>query len=53
MKIRDLRVRINSYIVLVFLVLVSAFGYVLVAHQDRLYRSNIEKLKNRWASFIS
>lgn len=45
MKIRDLRVRINSYIVLVFLVLVSAFGYALVAHQDRLYRSNIEKLK--------
>jgi len=45
MKIRDLRVRINSYIVLVFLVLVAAFGYALVAHQDRLYRGNIEKLK--------
>jgi diguanylate cyclase (GGDEF)-like protein/PAS domain S-box-containing protein len=45
MKIRDLRVRINSYIVLVFLALVAAFGYALIAHQDRLYRGNIEKLK--------
>ena len=45
MKLRDLRVRISSYIVLVFLALVAAFGYALVAHQDRLYRGNIEKLK--------
>lgn len=45
MKIRDLRIRINSYIVLAFLVLVTAFGYALVAHQNMLYRSSIEKLK--------
>ncbi len=45
MKIRDLRVRINSYIVLVFLVLVTAFGYALVAHQNMLYRNSVEKLK--------
>lgn len=45
MKISDLRVRINSYIVLVFLVLVTGFGYALVAHQNMLYRGNIEKLK--------
>jgi diguanylate cyclase (GGDEF)-like protein/PAS domain S-box-containing protein len=51
MKIRELRVRINSYIVLVFLVLVSAFGYALVAHQDRLYRGNIEKLKKSVSIF--
>lgn len=45
MKIRDLRVRINSYMVLGFLMLVSAFGYALVAHQGRLYQSNIGQLK--------
>lgn len=45
MGISDLRARINSYIVLVFLVLMTAFGYALVTHQNMLYLSNIEKIK--------
>ena len=45
MKISDLRARINSYIVLVFLVLMTAFGYALVAHQNMLYRGSTEKVK--------
>lgn len=32
MKVSDLRVCINSYIVLVFLVLMSVFGTALVAY---------------------
>lgn len=45
MKISDLRARINSYIVLVFLVLMTAFGYALVVHQNMLYRASTEKIK--------
>ena len=39
MKVSDLRVRINSYIVLVFLVLMSVFGTALVAQSTELKRS--------------
>lgn len=51
MKISDLRARINSYIVLVFLVLMTAFGYALVAHQNVLYRGSTEKIKKSIAIF--
>ena len=45
MKINDLRVRINSYIVLVFLLLMTIFGYVLVNHQHTLYRTATDKIQ--------
>jgi diguanylate cyclase (GGDEF)-like protein/PAS domain S-box-containing protein len=45
MKISDLRARINSYIVLVFLVLMTAFGYALVTHQNMLYRDSLKKIQ--------
>ena len=45
MKLSDLRVRINSYIVLGFLTLVTVFGVTLVTHQNALYRSTVDKLK--------
>lgn len=51
MKLGKLRARINSYIVLVFLLLMAAFGYALVTHQNLLYRGNIEKIKKTVAIF--
>lgn len=45
MKVSDLRVRINSYIVLVFLVLMSVFGTALVAYYQSLYTRATDRLQ--------
>lgn len=51
MKINELRVRINSYIVLVFLALMGIFGYALVTYQSMVYRSATEKINKSVAIF--